>query len=363
MTSYEALDKRACAACGASAAWNPTRQALVCRHCGTVAPTERDSISGEVREIDLVRTLRELPDERRGWLTEKRAVRCQSCEAVSVFDAGRVGQNCEFCGSPQLVDHEELKAPIRPHAVLPFRVEGSTARDTLRRWLAGRWFAPRALERKALLDSLRGVYLPYWTFDARVHCPWTANSGTYFYTAESYRDSKGRRRTRQVRHVRWRPASGVIDHAFDDEPVPGTRGVDRDLLRRIEPFPGEGLAPYHADFLAGFVVEHYRVVLVEALQQARESMRAKLRALCAAAVPGDTQQNLQIAPEFSGETFKHVLVPVWLLVYRYRDTAYQVVVNGHSGTIAGRYPKSWWKIAAAVLGAALIALAVALLAR
>ena len=95
----------------------------------------------------------------------------------------------------------------------------------MRRWFKGRWFAPSNLGAKALVDRVHGVYVPYWTFDAHAVCPWTAEAGHYYYTTERYRDNQGRSRTRQVRHVRWEPASGVVDHFFDDEPVPGTHGV------------------------------------------------------------------------------------------------------------------------------------------
>ena len=124
----QAVDKASCAACGGHAEWNPTRQALVCPYCGTVAPGELDQDSGKVREIDLVRTLREMPEELRGWKAEKRSVKCRSCHAVSVFDPERVGQNCGFCGSPHLVDYDEIKAPIRPQSVLPFRVDERAVR-------------------------------------------------------------------------------------------------------------------------------------------------------------------------------------------------------------------------------------------
>ena len=80
--------------------------------------------------------------------------------------------------------------------------------------------------------------------------------------------------------------------------------------------------------------------------------------LCAGQVPGDTYRNLRIAPAWSSQTFKHVLVPVWLLVYEYGGKAYQVVANGYTGTIAGRYPKSPWKILALVAGLAAAILAI-----
>ena len=54
-------------------------------------------------------------------------------------------------------------------------------------------------------------------------------------------------------------------------------------------------------------------------------------------------------PTFSGETFKHILVPVWLLTYTYGNKPWQVVVNGYTGRMAGEYPKSFWKIAALVV--------------
>jgi len=343
MNETLALDKHSCPACGAQAEWHPRRQVLACAYCETESPYEIDA-DGEIREIDLVRTLREMPDELRGWKAEKRTVACRSCKAVSVFDPTRVGQNCDFCGSPELVDYEEIKAPIRPQSLLPFKVSAEQIRESLRRWFKGRWFAPGALKSKAMVDTVHGVYIPYWTFDAQADCPWQAESGHYYYTSETYRDSQGRTQTRQVRHVRWRPASGRVEHAFDDQPVSGTHGVDATLLDKIEPFPTTELVPYDTAYLSGFVVEHYRVVLVDAAQQARQAMEQHLERLCAERVPGDTYRNLQISPVYSEQTFKHILVPVWLLTYTYRNTPFQIVANGYTGEIAGRYPKSFWKI-------------------
>ena len=364
MPEIAALDKHACPACGAQAEWNPGKQRLVCPYCGTEAPYELDTDTGKIREIDLVTTLRELPDDLRGWKTDRRSVQCQSCRAVMVFDPARVGQNCEFCGSPALVDYQEIKAPIRPQSVLPFRVGQSQVRETIRHWLGSLWFAPGTLKRRALVDTVHGVYIPYWTFDARVHCPWDAEAGYYYYVNEEFRDNQGRRQVRQVQKVRWEAASGVVDHFFDDEPVPGTQGLPLGLLRQVEPFPTTtDLVPYDTGYLSGHVVEHYQVVLIDAAKRSREQMHAKLMALCAERVPGDTHRDLRIRPSFGGETFKHVLVPVWLLTYTYGRRVFQVVVNGYTGLMAGTYPKSPWKILGAVLLVLLIVLVVLMLNR
>ena len=339
-----ALEQHDCPACGAQAEWDPGRRELVCPYCSTVVPYERDEETGGIREIDLVATLRSMPDELRGWKTERKTVRCQSCNAVSVFDPERVGQNCDFCGSPQLVDYEELKPPIQPQSIAPFRVTIEEVRTSLRRWLASKWLAPGALERSALVDTVRGVYLPYWTFDADSHCPWTADAGHYYYETRSVTGSDGKRRTQQVRRVRWVPAAGAVEHFFDDEPVPASHGVPHALLREIEPFPVADLLPYDTAYLSGFVVEHYQVVLFDAAARARSSMVDQLRGMCAAAVPGDTYRDLVVHPSFSGQTFKHILAPVWLLRYDFGAESFQAVVNGSTGRLAGEYPKSPWKI-------------------
>ena len=339
-----ALEKHACPACGAQAEWNPTKQKLVCPFCGTESPYQIDRETGKVVELDLVAALRDLPADERGWQSARRSVQCQSCHAVMVFEAERVGQNCEFCGSPALIDYEEIKAPIRPQGLLPFRVDTARVREGIRQWWRSKWLAPGKLAKSALVDTVHSLYIPYWTFDAKVHCPWDAEAGHYYYVTVEGRDSKGRRVTRQERRVRWEAASGVVDHFFDDEPVPGTQGLPIDLLRQVEPFPTQELVGYDTAFLSGHVVEHYKVVLLDAANQSLEQMRQTLMRLCGEQVPGDTYRNLQIHPVFSGRTFKHVLVPIWLLTYNYGSRAFQVIVNGYTGKTAGRYPYSWWKI-------------------
>ena len=352
-----ALEKHACPACGAQAEWHPGKQKLVCPFCGTESPYAIDRETGKVTEIDLVTALRELPEEERGWQTATRSVQCQSCRAVMVFDAARVGQNCEFCGSPALVDYQEIKSPIRPQGVLPFKVDRNQVRDDIRRWWRSKWFAPGRLSRAALVDTVRSLYIPYWTFDARAHCPWEADAGYHYYVDVEGRDSQGRRVVRKEQRTRWEPASGVIDHAFDDEPVPGTQGLPMELLRQVEPFPTHDVVPYDTAFLSGHVVEHYKVVLLEAAERSQQQMHAALERLCAQQVPGDTYRNLRIFPTFAGRTFKHVLVPVWLLSYNYGARAFQVIVNGYTGKIAGKYPVSVWKVILVVL-LALIAVAI-----
>jgi hypothetical protein len=354
-----AQQKFSCPSCGGEAQWNPAKQALVCPFCGTTAPASAQlTATGQqvIVEHDLVSAVRGIPDSQRGWQAEKISVKCQSCQAISVFDPGKVGQRCDFCGSTALVPYEETKDAFRPESLLPMKLSETQVRDAIRRWYGNRWFAPNLLKRAALTDTVKGLYIPYWTFDAQVHADWTAESGYYYYETETYEEN-GQTKTRQVQKVRWVPSSGTLDHFFDDELVPASRGVKEGMLRRIEPFPTKQLVPYQPGFLSGWTVERYQIDLIAAAKEAREEMDGKMEQLCSAQVPGDTQRNLQVQTDYSGQTFKHILTPIWLLTYNYGKRNFQVVINGYTGAIAGAYPKSWIKITffvLAVLAAVLV---------
>jgi hypothetical protein len=342
-----ARQKFHCPACGAEAVWNPAKRALVCAFCGTVSPAELRTRGADtvIVEHDLAVALREIPDAQRGWRTEKTSVRCQSCQAISVLDPARVGQRCEFCGSAQLVPYEQVKEAFSPESLLPFAIDEPQARERIRAWYGRQWLAPNNLKRRALTDTTRGLYLPYWTFDASVHATWTADSGRYYEVT-----SGGKRE----RRVEWSPAAGQLDHAFDDELVCASVGVSAALLRKIEPFPTATLVPYDPGYLAGWTVERYQIDLDNAAARSREQMDVKLRQLCAAAVPGDTYRNLQVQATYTGQTFKHILVPIWLLTYTYGSKVYHVAANGVTGRMAGERPWSWIKIALLILIALIV---------
>lgn len=339
-----ARDKYHCPSCGAEAVWNPGKQALVCGYCSTVSPAKLADDGSIIREHDLLAALQNVPESERGLGAPRVTVKCQSCQAVSSFDPRIVAQRCEFCGSASLVPYEAIKEAISPESLLPFKLPETEVRDRIRKWYQSRWFAPNKLGSRALTDTIKGVYIPYWTFDAQVHADWTAESGTYYYETEHYTDGQGRRQTRTVQKVRWRWVSGSLDHFFDDHLICGSVGVNAKHIRRIEPFPTKELVPYDPGYVSGWIVERYSVDLSQASLTSQQEMHEQVVSMCSSQVPGDTQRNLSVKDTYSDRTFKHILSPIWLLTYDYGSKSFQVIVNGYTGAISGDFPKSFWKI-------------------
>ncbi|MDP3850230.1 MAG: zinc ribbon domain-containing protein [Luteolibacter sp.] len=359
MAEISALRKHPCPECGGDAEWNATKQALACPYCGTIVPWSdgTDPLAAAIVEHDLEAALASIPDDTRGLGEAKQSVKCESCHAISIFDATRAAQRCDFCGSPAIVPVDDLRDFITPESLLPAVIPATRVREQLHEWYRSRWWAPNKLKHAALTDTLHGIYLPYWTFDAHVDAVWTAESGYYYHVTEQVRGSDGKTHTRQVRKIRWQHSEGSLSHFFDDDAVPGTVGVHAALLRKVEPFPTlTDLKPYDPAYVRGWTVERYQIDLRRASETSRRQMDAVIQTLCAREVPGDTHRNLQVSPVYQGRTFKYVLVPVWLATYTYGVRSFQAVVNGYTGKMAGEHPYSWIKITLAVLAVILVVL-------
>jgi hypothetical protein len=107
--------------------------------------------------------------------------------------------------------------------------------------------------------------------------------------------------------------------------------------------------PYKSDYLSGWGAEAYTIGLKDAWGTGQEIIEREVHVACSREVPGDTQRNLRVRTAYSNMTYKHVLFPVWLASYRYRDKVYQFLVNGQSGEVQGEAPISWIKVALVVI--------------
>ncbi|HUR80639.1 MAG TPA: zinc ribbon domain-containing protein [Thermoanaerobaculia bacterium] len=270
-----------------------------------------------------------------GWGAERKVIACKRCGAHTTLDPHVSSSSCAFCGTSAVVEAPPSQNIARPEGLLPFRITQEAALQSFRAWLQKLWLRPNDLKRSARMNKIAGAYIPFWTFDAATYSRWEAEAGHYYYT--------GSGKNRQ-RHVRWEPANGTLERFFDDLPVPASRGIDSNICQAIEPFPTSELTPYDPQYLSGFLAEENAIDLPEALENAKERMRAVIRDLCSKEVPGDTQRNLRVQTQFNGLAYKNCLLPIWVAAYDYNGTPYRYLVNGVTGRCAGTAPWSWVKI-------------------
>jgi DNA-directed RNA polymerase subunit RPC12/RpoP len=342
-----------CVQCGARLEFAPGTDALACPYCGKQnelpKPTER------VRELELDATLRAAHDGSESH--EILTVRCKECGGESTLPPDVTSAPCPFCGSSLVTTAESRKA-IKPGAVLPFHVTRDQAQDLFRTWIAGLWFAPNDVKRYAQLDgSLNGVYVPYWTYDARTTTDYVGQRGDAYYVTETYTEvvnGKEETRTREVRHIRWTPASGTVEDAFDDLLVRATTALPTKYLDALEPWDLQHLVPYRDEYLAGFRTDSYQIDLAHGFEAARRMMEPTIERSCRADIGGDEQRVEETRTDYHDLTFKHLLFPVWISAFRYRGKIYRLLVNARTGEVQGERPWSFAKIALAVLAVPVI---------
>ncbi len=347
-----------CGTCDAPIEFDPASGALKCPYCGSEKAIEAGPgavVEHALHEASLAK--------HRGYGVAVRKLACDACGAQISFDPGVVAAKCCFCGSPKVA--ETSGEGIRPESLLPFTITPAQSSELFNHWIRGLWFRPNDLKKLAEVKEVRGVYLPFWTYDAHARSWWTAEAGYHYYVTETYTANENGRsvtRTRQVRKTRWERASGSRADHYDDELVYASKGLPKGLVEDIYPYDTGKLLPYTPEYLAGWGAEEAGFGAEHGWAVCQQSLNDQQRGKCAKDVPGDTHRNLSVSTSYSGVTFKHALLPAYVAAYAYKGKVFRFLVNGQTGKTDGEAPLSWVKIALAVLAVLAIVGAIVLIA-
>lgn len=350
-------DRYPCPKCGAGLRYDPAAGGLRCPFCGESRAVEAGGLAAEKDLDEALAGARRAHESKAGAAPAARRTVCDACGAEVLVPPTEKAGKCAYCGSTRVLEGEADPNRILPDSCIPFAVDRPQAEDLFRKWIRSLWFRPNALRNQTALAEMRGVMVPYWTFDARADSSWTAMAGYHYYVTVG----TGKHR-RTVRQTRWTPASGSRRDGYDDLLVLASRGLEPGLIAEIEPFDTKRLVPFRPEYLAGWAAESYAVDVAEAWKQGQARILADQVSRCARDVPGDTHMNLNVNTTLSGQRYRHCLLPVWVAAYIFRGKTWRFLVNGQTGEVRGRAPLSWVKIALLVLGVAAAITAVVLIA-
>jgi DNA-directed RNA polymerase subunit RPC12/RpoP len=349
-----------CANCGAQLRYAPGQTSLTCEHCGhvqAIAPEAPRTRARALQELDLARGLRD--DLAKTDMVEVRSTSCPNCGAKVEITGATHATECPFCATPVVLD-TGTERHIKPQALVPFVLTEAEARTAMIRWMGSLWFAPGTLLEYARKGrALNGIYVPFWTFDADTASRYSGERGEYYYETRTVNvrvNGRMERREERVRKTRWYPTSGRVSRDFDDVLVMASRSLPARLGNELTPWDLDALTAYTPEFLAGFQAEGYTVALADGWREAQDRMSNVIREDVRRDIGGDEQRIHDVDTDWSDETFKHILLPVWMAAYKYNGKSYRFLVNGQTGEVQGERPWSVWKIAMAVIVVAFLAL-------
>ncbi|MEZ4381859.1 MAG: hypothetical protein R3A79_10940 [Nannocystaceae bacterium] len=276
---------------------------------------------------------------------------CESCGSQVQVEAHLRTTTCPYCASPAVIERPRGGGRPQPTFVLAFILPNEAALAAARRWVRRAWLAKEAF-RKAKVEALRGIYVPAYLFSAAAHADYTAQIGENYQETYTTTDSKGRTVTRTRTKTEWHTLSGRYAAYVSDVVVTASRGIPNDELEGIEPFDLRALHRYSPRLLSGWIAEEASMAAAECRQLAIDEALAEVQQRIARMLPGDKQRGLQVSAKLDALDQELVLVPVWVLPVRWGEAPEQVVrvlVNGQSGAVFGKAPRSWVKIIALVL--------------
>jgi DNA-directed RNA polymerase subunit RPC12/RpoP len=290
----------------------------------------------------------------------QQSLRCEGCGAALQLPEGLRASRCPYCTAPVVIDRAPAAGRPNPTFVLGFVVTEAAARVAARKWIASTWFCRRAF-RRADVTETRGIYVPAYLYSAAAQVEYRAEIGEHYTVVETYTDSKGKTQTRTRTKTEWRSLQGQWSAFVDDLLVTASQGLPNDELEAVEPFDLRALRRHTPKVISGWLAEDPSLPEPHCRELARTEAQASIGRRLSEHMPGDEQRGLVYETRLHNEDLELLLLPVWVLAVRYAPDrpAVRMVLNGQTGRIHGRPPRSWIMIVGTVLGVlALIAVAV-----
>ena len=333
---------RKCPQCDGVMNFDPEIGKTLCPFCGYEEEIEEDEVfSSSAEELDFEQA--ELTGNC-NWGVEKKTVICKNCSAETIYDALDVANECPYCGSNQVMEAHD-KNSLAPNGVVPFSITSDTAASNFKKWIGKKFFCPKLAKESAKPDSFKGIYLPYWTFDAQTQTRYVAHYG-------KERRVKSGDNYKTV--VDWYKTKGTYSEFIDDQLVLASTKHDSAILKRLEPFNTAENKAYKPEYVAGFLAERYSIGLQDGWTKAKEFIQLRLQKNITEKIRksnhADRVKNLRINTAYSNITYKYLMLPIWISSFQYNGKIYQFMVNGQTGKVYGQTPISVIKVILTILG-------------
>lgn len=307
-------DRFMCPQCGAKMVFAPDGVSLICEHC-----TRNQTLQskGEAEEQDFLIAMATARGH--GKPVAMQIFHCQGCGAEFILPPDVISITCAYCDSPYVVRLEDSRELLQPEGVIPQAFDQQQAVRLLADWVEQNDIKPQGK-----VAPPRGIYLPIWTFDI---------GGVIAYQGDRYEAEDGfRQRAQKVVHV-----NDEYPVYLNDLPVPASRKISGHLAQLLPTFELSVTRPYDPRYLANWAAEVYDVPMADASLDARSLAYTRLKSN----LPGEIVSLFNLKTSSASltiESFKLVLLPVWIAEIPFNSQKVSVLINGQNGVVQGDTP-------------------------
>ncbi|MDR1806650.1 MAG: hypothetical protein LBR33_01815 [Propionibacteriaceae bacterium] len=322
-----------CPKCGGVVTFDAPSGQMKCGYCGSLFdPASFGADAAVAAQPEAQPTVIQETGFTEAELAELRQYTCPSCGGEILTDKSTAATHCPYCDSPTILP-SQLTGARKPDAVLPFKVTKEQVTEALTAHVKTKRLAPKLFRSQAKIDSVTGIYVPFWLFDTQL----AADIQFRATRVSTWTDT--RNQYTKTDTFRVRRAGTVV---YERVPVDAATKIDNRYTEAIEPFDYRAAVAYQPTYLLGYLAQTYDDTADDCRPRAHQRMEVALRDSFAASVRDYT--TFTVTGERIGvraEQVHYALLPVWLLNTIYRDKTYTFAMNGQTGEFVGELPTSW----------------------
>ena len=348
-----ALQEYKCPCCGGAIAFDSALQKMKCPFCDTEFEMEAlksyDEQLNSEKEDDFAWDTNAGTSWLAGETDGMRVYACNSCGGEIVGDENMAATSCPYCNNPVVV-MGNFKGSLKPDIVIPFKLDKEAAKKALSEHVHGKKLVPKVFKDKKHIDEIKGIYVPFWLFDAEADAD-ISFRGT---KVRSWSDSS--HRYTETSHYLIKRSGSL---AFRAVPVDGSTKMPDDLMESIEPYDLSEAVDFQTAYLAGYLADKYDVDAKRSVERANARVKTSTEQVIASSVKGYASVTTESSSVrlYNGKA-KYALYPVWLLNTKWENQTYTFAMNGQTGKFVGDLPMDkkakfkWFLISAAIIAAA-----------
>lgn len=328
-----ALQEYKCPCCGGAIEFDSSLQKMKCPFCDTEFEVETLAAYDEVLQQEGADTIDLETAADNTWQAGEaegmRVYVCQSCGGEIVGDETLAASKCPYCDNP-IVMMGNFAGELRPDLVIPFKLDKQAAKDAFMQHLKGKPLLPKVFKDESHIDEIKGIYVPFWLFDADTH----ANIRYRATRVRHWSDSRY-----NYTETSYFSVLRAGDLSFDDVPVDGSSKMPDDLMESIEPFDMKDAVDFQTAYLAGYLADKFDVDADASKPRIQERVKRSTETALAATVLGYAT----VLPEggsvqTENGKARYALLPVWILNTTWNGEKYIFAMNGQTGKFVGNLP-------------------------
>ena len=246
------------------------------------------------------------------------AIQCEDCGGSVAFPEDKLLPECPFCGSTKQIPKPLDRQIKRPTFWLAFMTTQQEADESFRTFAKSSFWYPKDIRSASL--ELQTLLIPAWVWSGFIETHY--NGQTRSHSPSGYR-----------------PVSGLDSMNLHQVWVPASKALTLSEINQLAPFPTESAQPLEDEPTIPFEVGELTERI--ALSQAKKVMAATHRGQISSV---EGLRDLNTSSIFQDMRGEPSLIPVYIGVYRRKDTFYRVLVNGTTGKLIGEAPLDWVKI-------------------